>query len=86
MTGARSIVGLDVGGTKTACVEGDFAGQILQRIEMPTHAMTPFAETFPAIADALGVEPTILPLSPTRIWSLLREMQRKEPAHETMRV
>lgn len=50
----RSIVGLDVGGTKTACVEGNFAGQILHRVEIPTLATEPFAETFPAIADALG--------------------------------
>jgi 2-furoyl-CoA dehydrogenase large subunit len=38
-----------------------------------------------AIADALGVEPTMLPLSPSRIWQLLRQAQ-KEQTHETMRV
>jgi 2-furoyl-CoA dehydrogenase large subunit len=38
-----------------------------------------------AIADALGVEPTVLPLSPSRIWQLLRQAQ-KEQAHETTRV
>lgn len=50
----QSIAGLDVGGTKTACVEGSFDGEILQRVEMPTHASVPFVETFPAIAEVLG--------------------------------
>lgn len=49
-----SVIGLDVGGTKTACVEGDFDGRILQRVEMPTRAEEPFAKTFPGIAEALG--------------------------------
>jgi hypothetical protein len=26
-----------------------------------------------AVADALGVEPTVLPLSPTRVWNLIRQ-------------
>jgi CO/xanthine dehydrogenase Mo-binding subunit len=38
-----------------------------------------------AIADALRVEPTLLPLSPSRIWQLLRQAQ-KEQTHETTRV
>src|SRR5579871_2025618 len=50
----RTILGLDLGGTKTACVEGTFAGEILQRVEMPTQAARPFAETFPGIAEALA--------------------------------
>ena len=50
----QSIAGLDIGGTKTACVGGDFVGRILQRVEMPTRAAEPFTQTFPAIADALG--------------------------------
>jgi glucokinase len=45
----QSIVGLDIGGTKTACVEGAFDGAILQRIEMPTNAQSPFQVTFPEI-------------------------------------
>jgi glucokinase len=49
----HSILGLDVGGTKTACVEGTPSGQILQRIEMPTRAEQPFAEVFPEILDNL---------------------------------
>ncbi|HEY9127165.1 MAG TPA: ROK family protein [Acidobacteriaceae bacterium] len=51
----KTIVGLDLGGTKTACVEGTFGGEILQRVEMLTQAERPFAETFPAIADTLGL-------------------------------
>jgi glucokinase len=49
----HTILGLDAGGTKTACVEGTVTGEILQREEMPTHATEPFAETFPRIAEAL---------------------------------
>jgi glucokinase len=56
MTGGRSgrntILGFDVGGTKIACVEGTLEADILQRIELPTHADLPFAETLPLIANA----------------------------------
>ena len=45
----RSVIGLDIGGTKTACVEGTMDGRILQRIEMQTHAREPFAATFEEI-------------------------------------
>ncbi len=41
-----TILGLDIGGTKTALVEGTPDGRILQRTEMPTHPTQPFAETF----------------------------------------
>jgi 2-furoyl-CoA dehydrogenase large subunit len=36
-----------------------------------------------AVADALGVEPTRLPLSPSRLWELLNQVRREEQAHET---
>lgn len=49
---AHTILGLDIGGTKTACVEGTFGGQILQRCEIPTEPQRPFAETFPHIQQA----------------------------------
>ncbi|HUX45485.1 MAG TPA: ROK family protein [Terracidiphilus sp.] len=49
----RTILGLDAGGTKTACVEGTVEGGILQRVELPTRATEPFAETFPRIVEAL---------------------------------
>jgi glucokinase len=49
----RTILGLDVGGTKTACVEGTRDAQILRRIEMPTQAQRPFAEIFPEIVHNL---------------------------------
>jgi glucokinase len=49
----RTVAGLDVGGTKTACVEGAPDGRILQRIELPTRANEPFLETFPGIRDSL---------------------------------
>ncbi len=44
-----TVLGLDIGGTKTACVEGTRTARILQRIEIPTHATKPFAVTFPQI-------------------------------------
>ena len=47
----RTVLGLDVGGTKTACVEGTVDARILQRVEMPTRAAEPFARTFPAIVE-----------------------------------
>jgi glucokinase len=47
----HSIIGLDIGGTKTACVEGAFDATILQRIEMPTNALLPFRLTFPEITS-----------------------------------
>jgi glucokinase len=46
----RTVLGFDLGGTKTALVEGTPAGHILQRVEMPTRAGEPFDRTFPAIA------------------------------------
>jgi len=45
-----------------------------------------------AVADALGVEPTALPLSPTRIWDLLCQRDvptgqpKREEPHETIRI
>jgi glucokinase len=49
----RSIIGLDIGGTKTACVEGTLGATILQRVEMPTNAQCPFHVTFPEITDRI---------------------------------
>jgi glucokinase len=47
----HTVAGLDIGGTKTACVEGTLDGRILQRIEIPTRASEPFSDTFPGIVD-----------------------------------
>jgi glucokinase len=44
-----TIIGVDVGGTKTAVVEGTGAAEILQRYEFETEARRPFAETFPQL-------------------------------------
>jgi glucokinase len=52
-TDARTILGLDAGGTKTAIVEGTFDGRILQRNEMPTRAHLPFTQVFPEIVEHL---------------------------------
>jgi glucokinase len=51
IAGRRSVIGLDVGGTKIACVEGTWSAQILQRQEIPTRAKQAFELTLPAIAD-----------------------------------
>lgn len=47
----HTVLGFDVGGTKTACVEGTVDGRILQRVERSTNAAEPFAQTFPAILE-----------------------------------
>ncbi len=46
-----TVIGLDVGGTKTAVLEGTAGGLILQRSEVPTAANRPFDETFSRLAD-----------------------------------
>jgi len=51
---ARSLIGLDIGGSKIACVEGDASGRILQRIELPTEAARPFEATLPLLLDAVA--------------------------------
>ncbi|MBI1761289.1 MAG: ROK family protein [Acidobacteria bacterium] len=48
-----TILGLDVGGTKTAMVEGTRAGVILQRHEIATEAGRPFAEVFPRLGELM---------------------------------
>lgn len=45
----RSIIGLDVGGSKIACVEGTVEARILGREEIPTQAAAPFDATLPRI-------------------------------------
>lgn len=49
--GLRTVLGLDIGGTKTAVVEGTVEGRILARLEMPTQAAEHFDRTFPAIVQ-----------------------------------
>ena len=49
--GTNTIIGLDIGGTKIACVEGTLTAQILQRVEIPTRAKQAFDERFPAVAE-----------------------------------
>ncbi len=44
-----TVLGLDIGGTKTACVEGASDAHILQRSEFETRATEPFAQTFPTL-------------------------------------
>jgi glucokinase len=49
-----TIIGLDIGGTKTAVVEGDpTTGATLQRHELPTEASTAFTVRFPAITEII---------------------------------
>lgn len=48
----QSIVGFDIGGTKTAIVEGTREAEILQREELATEAGRPFEETFPRILQS----------------------------------
>lgn len=46
----RTIIGIDIGGTKTAVVEGTSDGEILQRREIQTES---FAQTFPGINELI---------------------------------
>lgn len=46
----QTIVGLDIGGTKTAVVEGTAEAHILQRCEVATEGYRPFDEVFPQLA------------------------------------
>jgi glucokinase len=48
-----TIIGLDVGGTKTAIVEGTGNAEILQRVEIATEADRPFERVFPGIVDLI---------------------------------
>src|SRR5215510_10678811 len=50
---SQTIIGLDIGGTKTAVVEGSARAEILQREETATEAYRPFDETFPRIAGLM---------------------------------
>ncbi|HEX5084699.1 MAG TPA: ROK family protein [Blastocatellia bacterium] len=50
----HTIIGLDIGGTKTAVVEGSAQAEILQREEIPTEAHRPFDETLPRIAALIN--------------------------------
>src|SRR5450432_3629290 len=45
-TQTRTILGLDIGGSKTAIVEGTSDGRILQRHEIATEGARPFEETY----------------------------------------
>jgi glucokinase len=47
----ETIIGLDIGGTKTAIVEGTRDAVILQRAEIATEAHRPFEESFPRIVE-----------------------------------
>lgn len=48
---APHLLGIDVGGTKTAVVRGDANGSILARIEFPTAPSRPFHEVYSDIVD-----------------------------------
>jgi glucokinase len=48
--GRRTVVGLDIGGSKIAVVEGTAEALILQRKEMPTEARLPFDEIVAGLA------------------------------------
>lgn len=48
-----TIAGLDIGGTKTAIVEGSAKAEILQREEIVTESQRPFDEVFPRIIELM---------------------------------
>ena len=65
-----SLIGLDIGGTKTASVEGNASGRILQRTEIPTEAERPFAATFPTLVAAVHRQLAVAATAGRRIAAL----------------
>ena len=51
----NTIIGLDIGGTKTAVLEGTYQAEILQRREIPTQASNAFDVTFKRICAEIDV-------------------------------
>ncbi len=51
---SQTIVGLDIGGTKCAIVEGTFGGDILARDAQPTHAESGWRGTYERLCAAVG--------------------------------
>ncbi|MCA1630138.1 MAG: ROK family protein [Acidobacteria bacterium] len=51
--GGATVLGIDVGGTKTAVVEGTRLGEILQKRTVPTESSLPFEEKLPQIKALL---------------------------------
>lgn len=49
----RTILGLDVGGTKTAIVEGTSEAEILWRAEILTESWRPFDDVFPRLVELM---------------------------------
>lgn len=49
----KTILGLDIGGTKTAVIEGSYDGDILQRFELQTQSDRPVAQTFSRIEERI---------------------------------
>jgi glucokinase len=56
---AHSLTGLDIGGSKIACVEGTHSGEILQRLEIPTVATRAFDETLPLLLQIVQQQRTL---------------------------
>jgi glucokinase len=55
----ETIIGLDIGGTKTAVVEATVTGETLQRTSHPTEGARPFRDTFPALATLIDQTRTV---------------------------
>lgn len=65
-----SLLGLDIGGTKIATVEGTGAGEILQRSEIATISARPFEQTLPLLATGLRRHATAAAAAGRRIVAL----------------
>jgi glucokinase len=55
----RSLIGLDIGGSKIACVEGTRDGDILQRAEIPTEPTRAFDATLPLLLEMVRVQSAV---------------------------
>ncbi len=49
----RTVIGLDIGGSKIACVEGSADGRILQREVLANETIDPFDARFPALVRTI---------------------------------
>ncbi|MFI4889131.1 MAG: ROK family protein [Steroidobacterales bacterium] len=65
-----TILGLDIGGTKIACLEGNAQARILQRTEIATIAARPFEQSLPAIVAELRRQVDVAEAARRRIVAL----------------
>ena len=89
MPASNHVIGLDVGGTKTTVVLGDYAGSICDRLEFPTHPQRGFQATFGQLCECIqtvrdratrdGRQPTAISVSIGGPLDIARGIVRSPP-------